>query len=303
MQRIVILFGMLAAGTAMLAAQTTPAFEVASVKPNAAAGNNVFFQMQPSGRLVIRGMPLRQIITWAYQLRSDDERLIDAPEWTRTEKFDVDAKAPEGIPLGSINRVGPPSPGLLMLRTLLAERFQLRMRTETRELSIYALVTANRDRRLGPKLIRSEKPEGECERIRADRLAGRPSSTPLQPGRPAPCAWLGYNTRLIYDALPLAELANFLSGHVSRLVVDRTGLTGLFDFDFTWTPDQLRPPDAPDRIVVGGTEIDLTGGVTIDPNGAALLTSLREQLGLRLEATRGPVEVFVVERIDRPTPD
>jgi len=98
-------------------------------------------------------------------------------------------------------------------------------------------------------------------------------------------------------------LASFLSGQVRRLVIDRTGLTGRFDFDFTWTPDQLPPPDAPDRIVVAGTEIDLTGGVKIDPNGAALLTSLREQLGLRLEATRGAVEVLVVERIDRPTPD
>jgi uncharacterized protein (TIGR03435 family) len=303
MQRIVILLGVFAVATTAVAAQAPPSFEVASVKPNVAAGNNVFIQMQPGGRLVIRGVPLRQIINWAYQLRPDDERLIAAPEWTRTERFDVVAKAPGGIPLGSINPVGPPSPGLLMLRTLLAERFQLRMRTETRELPIYALVTANTDRRLGPKLIRSERPEAECERIKADRLAGRPSSSPLQPGRPAPCAWLGYRSRLTYDALPLEELANFLSGHVWRLVVDRTGLTGLFDVDFTWTPDQLPPPDAPDRIIVGGTEIDLTGGVTIDPNGAALLTSLREQLGLRLEATRAPVEVLVVERIDRPTPD
>jgi uncharacterized protein (TIGR03435 family) len=177
------------------------------------------------------------------------------------------------------------------------------MRQEARELPVYALVTANTAGRLGPKLIRSEKQEAECEQIRVDRLAGRPSPAPRQPGRPAPCAWLGARTRLIYDALPLEELASFLSGQVRRLVVDRTGLTGRFDIDFTWTPDQLPPPDAPDRIVVGGTEIDLTGGVKLDPNGAALLTSLREQLGLRLEATRASVEVVVIERIDRPTPD
>jgi uncharacterized protein (TIGR03435 family) len=303
MQRIATLLGVFAVATAVVAAQEPPSFEVASVKRNLDPGNNVFIQMQPGGRLVIRGVPLRQIINWAYQLRSDDERLIAAPEWTRTERFDVDAKAREGTRLGSINPVGPPSPGLLMLRTLLAERFQLRLRSETRELPVYALVTANREGRLGPKLIRSEKQEAECERIGADRLAGRPSAAPRQPGRPAPCAWLGYRNRLIYDALPLEELASFLSGQVRRLVVDRTGLTGRFDFDFTWTPDQLPPPDAPDRIVVGGTEIDLTGGVQIDPNGAALLTSLREQLGLRLEATRSPIDVLVVERIDRPTPD
>jgi uncharacterized protein (TIGR03435 family) len=248
-------------------------------------------------------MPLRQIITLAYQLRPNDERLIDAPEWTRTERFDVEAKAPEGTPLGLINPLGPPSPGLLMLRSLLAERFQLRMRAETRELPIYALVTANKDRRPGPKLIPSERSAAECERIKADRRAGRPLSTPPRPDRSPPCTWVGYRSRRIYDALPLEELAHFLSGQVSRLVVDRTGLTGLFDFDFIWTPDELPPPDAPDTIVVGGREIDLTGGVKIDPSGAALLTSLREQLGLRLEATRGPVEVFVVERVDRPTPN
>jgi len=62
-------------------------------------------------------------------------------------------------------------------------------------------------------------------------------------------------------------------------------------------------PDAPDRIVVGGVDIDLTAGVKVDPNGAGMLTALREQLGLRLESTRGPVEVFVIDRVERPVPD
>lgn len=70
-----------------------------------------------------------------------------------------------------------------------------------------------------------------------------------------------------------------------------------------FAPDQLPPADAPDHIVVGGAEIDLTGGVKVDPNGAGLLTALREQLGLRLESTRGPVEVFVIDRVERPMPD
>jgi uncharacterized protein (TIGR03435 family) len=80
-------------------------------------------------------------------------------------------------------------------------------------------------------------------------------------------------------------------------------LTGLFDLELTWTPDQPPPADAPDRIVVGGVDIDLTGGVKVDPNGAGMLTALREQLGLRLESTRGPVEVLIIDRVERPTPD
>jgi uncharacterized protein (TIGR03435 family) len=90
---------------------------------------------------------------------------------------------------------------------------------------------------------------------------------------------------------------------VRRVVVDRTGLTGRFDFELIWTPDQLPLADSPNRIAVGGVEIDLTGGANVDPNGAALLTALREQLGLKLESARGPVEVFVIDRVERPTPD
>ena len=101
----------------------------------------------------------------------------------------------------------------------------------------------------------------------------------------------------------MAELTDYLTSRMRRAVVDRTGLAGLFDFEMTWTPDEPRPAGSPDRITVGGVDIDLTGGVPVDPNGPALLTALREQLGLKLESTRGPVEVFVIERVERPTPD
>jgi uncharacterized protein (TIGR03435 family) len=298
----IALCGIMAA-TGGLLAQTTPAFEVASVKPSVAPPTTAFIQLQ-RGRVVIQGLPLRTILAWAYQLRPDDERLVGAPDWIRTERFDIDAKAPEGvIGLGTINPVGPPSPGLLILRAILAERFELKMHTEVREMPVYALVNANSGGRLGPKLIRSTTTEAECQRIGADRLAGRASGPPPPPGAPWPCAWLGFRNRLLYSALPLEELASHLSGQMQRVVVDRTGLTGRFDFDFTWTPDQLPPPDAPERIVVGGTEINLTSGVKIDPNGAGLLTALREQLGLKLESTRAPVEVFVIDDVRRPTPN
>jgi uncharacterized protein (TIGR03435 family) len=109
--------------------------------------------------------------------------------------------------------------------------------------------------------------------------------------------------RLAYGSQPLAALTDYLSGLLRRIVVDRTGLTGRFDLELIWTPDQLPAGDAPARIAVGGAEIDLTGGVNIDPNGAALLTALREQLGLKIESARAPVEVLVIDRVERPTPD
>ena len=290
--------GLLAIGAACalaatLSAQAPRSFEVASVKPGVPSDPSAFIQFQQGGRVVVRNIPLQQIILWAYQLRwSDDERLIGAPDWIRTEKFHVDAKAPDGVAIGSISAVGAPSPGLLMLRTLLAERFQLAMHNETRELPIYHLVKANADGRLGPKLMPADI---ECP----------PFGAPLLPpaGGRRQCTYLRGLNRVVFANQPMVQLADYLSGRMRRLVVDRTGLTGLFDFEMTWTPDQPPPAGTPDRITVAGTEIDLTGGAPYDPNGPAFLTALREQLGLTLESTRGPVEVFVIDRVERPTPD
>jgi uncharacterized protein (TIGR03435 family) len=299
--RFAVLAGGWLVATGALLAQSAPSFEVASVKPNASGGLEAYWQFQPGGRVVIRNLPLRTIISWSYQLGADDDRLIGSPDWIRTEKFDIVAKAPEGVEGGSLLRIGPASPGLLMMRTLLADRFQLEIRTEMRELPIYALRTANADGRLGPQLTPSDI---DCDRFNADVRAGRAASPPAPaPGAVAPCRMFNFRNRLAHGSQPLAALTDYLSGLMRRVIVDRTGLTGRFDYELTWTPDQLPPADAPDRIAVGRAEIDLTGGVTVDPNGPALLTALREQLGLKIESTRGPVQVFVIDRVERPTPD
>ena len=279
----------------------TGAYEVASVKVNTAGGPQSFIQLQPGGTLIVQNVPLRTILVWAYQLGLDDGRLVGLPDWTRTEHFDITAKASAGgVGLGTISRVGPPSRGLLILRAVLADRFNLKIHAEQREMPIYALRTANADGRPGPKLSQSDR---DCERVNAERLANRTGRSTLAPGSMPPCAWRGFRNRLTVDSLPLTELADFLSGTMRRLVVDQTGLSGRFNFDLIWTPDQPPPEGSPDRITVGGVEIDLTGGVSIDPNGPALLTAIREQLGLRLESTRAPVEVLVIESVERPTPD
>jgi uncharacterized protein (TIGR03435 family) len=301
MRSAAVLFGGLLIVTGTLIAQSAPSFEAASVKPNVSGGLDAGWQSPPGGgRVVIRNLPLRTIISWAYQLEVDDDRLIGLPGWTRTEKFDIAAKAPEGVQVGGLLRIGPAAPGLLMMRTLLAERFQLKIHTEMRELPIYALVRANADGRLGPKLTPSDF---DCDWFNADVRAGRAVAPPPTPGNVGPCRMWNFQNRFAYGSQPLAALTDVLSGQVRRVVVDRTGLTGRFDFELIWTPDQLPPADSPNRIAVGGVEIDLTGGVNVDPNGAALLTALREQLGLKLESAREPVEVFVIDRVERPTPD
>lgn len=124
--------------------------------------------------------------------------------------------------VGGLLRIGPAAPGLLLMRTLLANRFQLKIHTETRELPIYALKTANADGRLGTKLVPSEI---DCDRfnaeIRADRAVSPPPTTP---GAVAPCRMWNFRNRLAYGSQPLAALADYLSGFVRRVVVDRTGV-------------------------------------------------------------------------------
>ena len=103
----------------------------------------------------------------------------------------------------------------------------------------------------------------------------------------------GNGGNLIAGGLTMSQLASNLSTLVGRVVVDRTGLSGGFDLDLRWTPDQL-PQQR-----IGTPEVP----PIIDPNGASIFTALQEQLGLKLESTKGPVDVLVIDRVEQPTPD
>ena len=153
-----------------------------------------------------------------------------------------------------------------MLRTLLAERFGLVAQRDTRELPIYMLVPA-RQGRLGPRLASSRFPSCE-EAERAGQFCGFDLS----------------NRSLRAGAVTMPELAAKISEFVGRIVVDRTGLAGAFDASLEWTSDARRPPAAGD-------------------DGPSIFTALQEQLGLKLDAQKGPVEVLVIDRVEQPTAD
>ena len=249
-------------------------FEVASVKPNKSGETSSFLQPRPGGNFAVGNMTLRGLIMFAYGIQGF--QLVGAPDWVATERFDITAKAAADVPPTPIGRT---SPEALMLRSLLEDRFRLSAHRETRDLPIYALVLARADGRLGPQLRQTTS--DYCARLLA--AAGKAGDTPIPPGGPV-CGMRpgGTGNEITAGAIPMNEFARFLNVNVGRTVVDRTGLTGVWDFDLKWSP-----PNAP----------------TPDPDRPSIFTALQEQLGLRLDATTAPVEVLVIDRLERLIPD
>ena len=161
-----------------------------------------------------------------------------------------------------------------MTRALLKDRFKLVAHTDVRQEQIYAMVLARPDGKLGPGIKPSTR---ECQ-------------TP--PGTPSPC---GMNSsvndargKLTGNGQSLENLVNALGSFgLSRMVLDKTGLKGTFDFELQWTPDNLRS----------------AGGNAQATDSPSIFAALQEQLGLKLESQRGPVEFLVIDSIERPTPD
>lgn len=182
-------------------------------------------------------------------------RVTGAPEWVQNERFDITATLPEGA---------TPRDVPARLRTLLAERFSLVVRRETRNAPAYALVMAQGVGRFGPRLRRSTV---DCA---AEQKAGRQN---------AHCQ-TQVDSNIQIRGQGMATLARLLPSFTQRPVVDRTGLTGVFDVDL----------EIPPQSTSAGTD---TGG--------GIFTAISEQLGLKLESTQAPLEFIVVERVERPT--
>jgi uncharacterized protein (TIGR03435 family) len=282
-----------------------PAFDVVSVKRNTSGGP--MLQRNMPGNIAMFNVPARQVVRMAYQLQ--DFQIVGAPDWANTDRFDIEG------------RFEPPPPGpppqtprmLLMLRTLLRDRFGMVARTETREMPILALRLARADGRLGPQLkpaavdcaalnapARGRGPAGGPPpggRIGGPPLDGRgappPPGTPFSLGERPACGERMAFGQLLAGGMPISRLATqTLSQLTGRIVVDRTGLTGGYDIDLKWTPtpDQLPPGPPPPGVEPPA----------IDPTGPSLFTALQEQLGLKLDTERGPVDVLVIERLQHP---
>ena len=255
-----------------------PTIEVASIKPGEGQGPTGL-RPRPGG-LTATGS-LKMLMLRAYAVQSF--QIVGGAEWTNSEPYVVDAKA-AGNPGGDqISR---------MLQSLLEDRFQLKVHGETRELPVFNLVIAKG----GPKLPSPK--EGGCldSADPAPQLSG--GRMPPPGSGPPPlirCGGLGITlekggVRMFGGKVALSELARVLSPTLGRKVIDKTGLTGLFDIRLDFVADDstaLLPPLPPDA----------AGDATSPP----IFSALPEQLGLRLEASKGPVEVVVIDHVERPS--
>jgi uncharacterized protein (TIGR03435 family) len=252
-----------------LVAQTPHTFEVASVKLNKSGTTQANIGMLPNGVSFVN-LPLRGIIQLAYGI-NQPSKLAGVPDWAVTERYDINARA--AGPITTEER-------RLMLQALLADRLKLVARWDKREVSVFALMPARTDGKLGKNLVESK---GCIARGSADakEAAAGAQTTPI-------CGpQTGSTGRLILLGSPIQQFTSLLALMLGHTVVDKTGLTGSYDIDLTFTPEQPIP---------AGVNIP---GPPADPSGPSIYTAVREQLGLKLESQRDQEDVLVIDHVER----
>ena len=254
----------------------TPTFAVVSVKQN--KSDTGFFRSgnSPEG-VSVENASLLMIIRGAYgMLNSLDDKFVGVPDWAKTEKYDIEAKVdPSDLEaLHGLNR----EQRHLMLQDLLADRFKLQVHHETRELPIYALIVGKG----GPKL-KEAKPGDTYKNGLRDPFDGHTG----------PGVILRSKSGLAGQAISISNLVIMLTQIVGRTVEDKTGLTGEYDFTLNW---------APEAALAASPQTDTSGRLAEDV-GPSIFTAIQEQLGLKLESTKGPSDVLVIDHVERPTPN
>jgi uncharacterized protein (TIGR03435 family) len=239
---VVALLGCVMAGSLaprLIAFAQRQEFEVATIKPGDPATHGTMIGTPP-GRLVMKNITLREAVRTAYHL--NEPELFGGPKWVDSEHFDIEGKVGSQVPWDQI---------MQMLQSLLADRFKLKAHRDTRTLPVYALTIAKN----GPKMPIAAA---------SDPKNGATSSGPRN---------------LTAKGVPIDILTRMLTDLLMEPVLNRTGLTGIFDIKLDFAPLQGPADDAP---------------------AASLFTAIQEQLGLKLEATKGPVEVLVIDSAEKP---
>jgi uncharacterized protein (TIGR03435 family) len=259
-----------------------PAYEVATIKPAVDTDRNMMMFTQNG--VSMNGIPLQMILREAFN--TEDDHIVGAPSWVKSTRYDIEAKvSTDDVPkLKGMKADDRKS----MLVSLMADRFNLKYHHETREMTTYSLVVAK-----GGLKMKASAPDPAPPK---EALAPAPGETQK------PAQMKGHMLRMEGPGKIESEgtgtgfLAHLLAQQLGKTVVDKTGLTGGYDYTLQWTPDNMPPPGA------GGAG----GGAPHDDNasdvvGPSLFTALEEQLGLKLESGKGPVDVIVIDHIEAPS--
>jgi uncharacterized protein (TIGR03435 family) len=266
-------------GSVVAQIERRPAFDVAAIKRASPDERGGGYRFEPSGRTIVSNFTLKNLIMVAWHIQ--DFQIAGGAGWLDSERYDVQAKA-EGNPGEGESRA--------MLQSLMADRFHLAQHREAREMPIYVLALENRSGRLGAGLVTAKG--GNC----TPPVGEFPP--PLEKGAPPYC---GFKQRLRSQdkSAPLMQLqgsgvtlemlARILGTILDRHIANETGISGNFDVNLEYAPDnnllthtlpETQPPDAA---------------------APSLFTALREQLGLKLIPSKGPVEVLVIDHAERPS--
>jgi uncharacterized protein (TIGR03435 family) len=260
-------------------------FAVSSVKSRTVPTRTTM-RLLPNGRFSATNATLKELIQRAYGEPDNALReyhVLEGPDWIGKDRFDIEATVDDE------SRARPDSPTqmLLMLRTLLEDRFHLRVRLESRPMPTYALVLARSDGELGEMLRRSDV---DCRALRAAAIASPATATPPSAYE---CLLGAAPGALRIRGEPITRLAQALTGLLGRPVTDKTGLSGNFNLDLAYDLESA----------VGLSRQLTTDVIKSPPKGPAIPTALREQLGLRLESREEAVDVVVIVDVQPPSPN
>ncbi|HWG38581.1 MAG TPA: TIGR03435 family protein [Terriglobales bacterium] len=261
----------LAAATGQTPAPKPPRFDVVSIKPGDANARNPRFGSRANGRFSVENQTTLQVILTAYDL--DQTRLLNIPDWVKHERYSIDAEPPDSLP--SVAGAAAQQRLQQMLQAMLAARFGFAAHRETRIMEVYDLVVAKGGSKFPPPAPAGQPP---------------PVVGPLDAKNPARFRPPGAG-EVSAGILGVANLPKFLARQLGRPVIDKTGITGEYEMRLIWQP------------VAGEAMAAAVGSAAAQEGGPSIFTALEEQLGLRLEAAKAPVEVLVIDRISRPTPN
>jgi len=247
-----------------------PSFEVASIKPDNSGGGGISLNIEQSGRFRGTGVSLKLLMENAYQVK--DAQIIGAPAWLASDRFVIDAK-PDEATAAEMQKLNPEQREdklMLMLRALLEERCQLKLRKETRDLPVYALTVG----KSGPKFHQSVPAAGDKSEMGHGIRFGR--------------------GEMEANDIEMGMAVDVLSQMLGRPVVDKTGLAGKYDFSLKWAPDEHEG-----QMFKGAG--DAPAPPSAEPAGPSIFTAVQEQLGLKLEAQKSPMMVLVIDHIEKPS--